>query len=144
MANAPTTPERILPVIDLDNRAYWTWGERGVLAIHRCTDCTRLVHPPVPFCPFCESVNVAPHAVSGRGRVTTFTVNHKQWVPGLPVPYVLALVELEEQPDVRLVANITHCAPENVTFGMPVEVWFEPVEDLWVPLFRPLDGGNAA
>lgn len=57
-------------------------------------------------------------------------------MPGLPVPYVLALVALDEQHDVRLVANITHCDPNEVTFGMPVEVYFEPHEDLWVPLFR--------
>ncbi|MEN9717134.1 MAG: hypothetical protein RIQ99_12 [Pseudomonadota bacterium] len=131
-------PARILPMIDKDNLAFWTWGERGVLAIHRCADCDTLVHPPVPFCPGCESLNVAPSVVSGRGRVTTFTINHKQWVPGLAVPYVLALVELEEQSDVRVVANITDCAAADVTFGMPVEVWFEPHEDLWIPLFRPV------
>ncbi|PKB14373.1 putative OB-fold protein [Novosphingobium kunmingense] len=133
-------PTRILPVIDKDNAAYWTWGANGELAIHRCADCGYRVHPPVPFCPACDGRSVGPEAVSGRGRVTTFTVNHKQWVPGLAVPYVLALVELVEQPDVRLVANITHCDPGQVRFGMEVEVWFEPVEDLWVPLFRPARG----
>lgn len=137
MDQGAASPPRTLPMIDKDNHAFWTWGERGVLAIHRCGDCDRLVHPPVPFCPECEGVNVAPYGVSGRGRVTTFAINHKQWVPGLAVPYVLALVELEEQPDVRVVANITDCAPEEVTFGMPVEVWFEPHEELWIPMFRP-------
>lgn len=138
----PSPPARILPVIDKDNLAYWTWGERGQLAIYRCGDCHNLVHPPVPFCPACESGNVAPETVSGRGRVVTFTVNHKQWVAGLPMPYVLALVALDEQDDVRVVTNITHCSADQVQFDMPVEVWFEPHEDLWVPLFRPV--GHAA
>ncbi len=138
--NQPAPPPRILPAIDLDSQAYWTSGKDGVLAIFKCRSCATYVHPPVPFCAACDSVDVAPHAVSGRGTVVTFTVNHKAWVPGLAVPYVLALVALEEAPEVRLVGNITHCDPAEVTFGMPVEVWFEPAEDLWIPLFRPAGG----
>jgi uncharacterized OB-fold protein len=129
---------RILPVIDKDNEAFWTWGRDGKLAIHRCVDCAGYVHPPVPFCPRCEGRNVGPHAVSGRGRVVTFTVNHKAWVPDLAVPYVLALVAIDEQDDVRIACNIVDCAPEDVTFDMPVEACFEACEDLWVPLFRPV------
>jgi len=139
MPQLQAAPARILPATDKDSLAFWTGGKDGHLLIHRCGDCTTYVHPPVPFCPHCESSNVAPEAVSGRGRITSFTVNHKQWVPGLPVPYVLALVTLEEQDDVRVVSNITHCDPDQVRFDMPVEVWFESHEDLWVPLFRPAE-----
>jgi uncharacterized OB-fold protein len=70
--------------------------------------------------------------------VVTFTVNHKSWVPDLPVPYVLALVAIEEQDDVRIPCNIVDCAPQDVIFDMPVEVVFERVEDVWIPLFRPV------
>ena len=129
---------RTLPVIDRDNEAFWTWGRDGKLAIHRCDDCATYVHPPVPFCPQCESRNVAPQAVSGRGRVVTFTVNHKTWVPDLPVPYVLALVAIAEQDDVRISCNIVDCATEDVSFDMPVQVLFEQAEDIWIPLFRPV------
>ena len=129
---------RTLPVIDRDNEPFWTWGREGRLAIHRCANCDYFVHPPVPFCPRCESRDVAPQAVSGRGRVVTFTINHKAWVPKLPVPYVLALVAIEEQEDVRLACNIVDCAAREVRIGMEVEVTFERVEDLWVPLFRPV------
>ena len=131
-------PKRILPAIDVDSRPYWTSGKDGVLAIFRCAACAYYVHPPVPFCPRCESRDVAPQAVSGKGTVFSFSVNHKQWVPGLAVPYVLALVTIAEQDDVRLVTNIVGCAPEDVTFGMAVEALFEQAEDLWVPLFRPV------
>lgn len=129
---------RVLPAIDRDNQAYWTSGREGRLAIHRCAACAYYVHPPVPFCPQCESRDVAPHAVSGRGRVVTYTVNHKAWVPGLPVPYVLALVAIDEQDDVRIPFNIVDCSPDDVAFDMAVEVVFEQAEDLWVPLFRPV------
>jgi uncharacterized protein len=55
------------------------------------------------------------------------------------VPYVLALVELDEQDDVRLVTNIVHCGPDEVSIGMPVRVVFEECDDVWVPLFEPVD-----
>lgn len=129
---------RTLPEIDEDNRAFWTWGRDGKLAIYRCRDCASYVHPPVPFCPRCEGRSVGPSVVSGRGRVVTFTINHKPWVPGLPTPYVLALVAIEEQDDVRIASNIIDCAPEEIGFDMAVEVLFEPAEDLWIPLFRPV------
>lgn len=135
--SAAVPPARALPAIDKDNEAYWTGGAAGELRIFRCQDCSYYVHPPVRFCPKCESRRVEPEAVSGRGHVASFTVNHKQWVPGLPVPYVLALVSIAEQADVRLVTNIVNCDPETVTMGMAVKVLFEPHEDLWVPFFEP-------
>lgn len=138
MSELPPPPGRILPATDRDTLPYWTAGKDGVLAIFRCAACAYYVHPPVPFCPRCESREVAPQAVSGNATVFSFSINHKRWVPGLPVPYVLALVTIAEQDDVRLVTNIVDCAPEDVRFGMAVEAVFEPVEDLWVPLFRPV------
>ena len=130
-------PARALPVLDMDNTAFWTGGAEGQVRIYRCQECRYYVHPPIRFCPKCESQKVEPEAVSGRGVVAGFTVNHKQWVPNLPVPYVLALVSIVEQDDVRLVTNITGCDPEDVAIGMPVKVRFEQMEDVWVPFFEP-------
>jgi uncharacterized OB-fold protein len=76
--------------------------------------------------------------VSGRGRIVTFSVNYRQWVPGLPDRYVIALVAIDEQDDVRLATNIVDCDPEDVDFDMPVQVKFEQNEDMWVPLFAPV------
>jgi uncharacterized OB-fold protein len=132
-----TAPVRPLPAIDDDNRAFWTGGGRGALMIARCADCGYYVHPPIGFCPACEGRSVAPEAVSGRGEVYSFTVNHKAWLPDLTVPYVLALVQLEEQAGLRLPTNIVDCDPGEVAIGMKVMVRFEAVEDLHVPLFGP-------
>ncbi|RYY29124.1 MAG: DNA-binding protein [Sphingomonadales bacterium] len=128
---------RPLPAVNDDNRAFWTGGAKGALIIARCADCGYYVHPPVAFCPACESRSVAPEAVSGRGQVYSYAVNHKAWLPDLTVPYVLALVELDEQAGLRLPTNIVGCDPESVAIGMPVTVRFESVEDLHVPLFGP-------
>ena len=128
---------RPLPFVTFNNRAFWTGGQRGELLIYRCQDCGYYVHPPVRFCPRCESRDVDAEPVSGRGSVASFTVNHQKWEPELNVPYVLALIELDEQPDVRLVTNIINCPPESVRIGMRVQVSFEAASDVWIPLFEP-------
>ncbi len=128
---------RPLPATNGDTQHYWTGGKDNQLLIFRCQSCRYYVHPPVRFCPQCESRDVEPEAVSGKGVVTSFTINHKQWMPNLKVPYVVALVSIAEQEDVRLVCNIVNCAPEEVTMGMAVTVLFEQNDDLWVPLFQP-------
>jgi uncharacterized OB-fold protein len=102
------------------------------------------VHPPSPICPVDHGKDLKPEAVSGRGTVAAFTVNHQPWIPGMDVPYVIALVEIEEQPSLRVQTNIIGCAPDEVRIGMPVEVTFEhrpdPNGDVWLPLFRPSGG----
>jgi|688.fasta_scaffold961216_2 uncharacterized OB-fold protein len=126
---------RPLPVLDMDNRAFWTGGAQGTLLIAACGDCGYLVHPPTDFCPSCEGRRVAPKAVSGRGTIISLTVNHRAWYPDLPVPYVVALVALEEQEDVRLVSNIVDCDPLAPRIGDRVRVKFEQCEEVFVPLF---------
>jgi len=130
-------PPRILPATDMDTLPFWIGGARDELLIARCNRCAYLVHPPTSFCPNCDSRDVAPAPVSGRGTVYSYTINHKQWLPGLPVPYVVALVALEEQEDVRIPTNIVGCDPREVHIGMKVRVLFEQHEDLWIPLFTP-------
>jgi uncharacterized OB-fold protein len=127
---------RKLPALNPDNSAFWTGGESGKLLIHRCTPCQRYFHPPAPVCPYCTSYDVAPAAVSGQGKVLSFTVNHQQWVPGLEVPYVVAIVELAEQDGLHFLSNVVGCAPDEVTIDMPVHVTFLQVEDVWLPLFE--------
>jgi uncharacterized protein len=133
-------PYRLLPRVDDTNRHFWTGGEHGELRILRCDDCGTWIHPPSPMCPICRSRAVAPAAVSGRAVVHTFTINHQEWLPGVEVPYAVAIVELPEQEDLRLTTNIVRCDPGEVRIGQAVEVTFEHHEDVWIPLFRPVDG----
>ena len=78
--------------------------------------------------------------VSGRAHVLTCTVNHQPWIPGIPLPYTIAIVEIVEQKSLRLMTNIVGCAPEEVRIGMPVRVTFEAHDDVYIPLFEPEDG----
>lgn len=141
-STASAVPPRPLPAIDTDNAAFWTGGARNELLIEQCGDCRYYIHPPTGFCPRCESRNVTPRPVSGRGEILSLTVNHRAWYPNLPVPYVVALVAIAEQSDVHLVTNIVDCDPLAVRIGDRVKVRFEQAEDLWIPLFAP-DGDPA-
>ncbi len=132
LANGPSF--RLLPRPDDDSAFFWASGADGVLRILRCQDCGFFIHPPGPICRRCLSRNVAPQAVSGRGRVETFTINYQQWIPGSD-PYVIAWVSLDEQPDVRLTANLIDMEAQDVTIGMEVEVSFEHLEDVYLPVF---------
>lgn len=81
-----------------------------------------------------------PQPVSGRGSVFTFTVNRHTFNPALPVPYVIAIVELIEQVGLRITSNLVDCDAEKVHIAMPVVVTFEQAGEAWVPLFRPDPG----
>lgn len=131
-------PHRVLPQLDLANTAFWTSGEDGVLRLERCGRCGTFVHPPTGRCFACHSTDVAPTPVSGRGVVYSFTINHQQWIPGSD-PYVLVLVDLDEGTDeapLRLTSNLVGTDPDDVTIGMPVEVFFIHCDDVWLPQFR--------
>jgi uncharacterized OB-fold protein len=125
-----------IPQITDDNGAFWTGGRDGELLIVRCGACGFWVHPPSPRCPKCLSDAVAPSAVSGRGTVYSYTINRQAWVPGLEVPFVLAIVELDEQPGLRLMTNLVDCLPEEAEIGMPVEVAFVERGEAFVPVFH--------
>ena len=130
-------PFRMLPRLTDQNRHFWQGGEHGELRFLRCGDCQTYVHPPSPRCPECLGKDVAPAAVSGRATVLTYTLNHQQWVPAPDHPYCIAIVEIEEQPGLRLMTNVVSCPAESVFCGMPVRVVFEQYEDVWFPLFEP-------
>jgi uncharacterized OB-fold protein len=85
----------------------------------------------------CLSGELATEVVSGRGTVHTFTVNHQAWRPDLDEPYVIAVVELDDAPGVRLLTNVVDCDPEAVAIGLRVRVRFEDHGDVHLPLFAP-------
>ncbi len=130
---------RILPEVTPATASFWRSGADGKLRILKCADCAQFVHPPAPSCPFCMAGKLSPEVVSGRAKVITFTLNHQRWSPldDAKVPYAIAVVELDEQKDLRLMTNIVGCAPENVRTGMTVRVTFEKADDVYLPMFEP-------
>ncbi len=141
---------RLAPSPTPESQAFWTGGRDGKLLIYRCHGCGHFFHPPGPACWRCRSTDVAPEQVSGRATVAAFTIDRQPWIPGFDPPYVVAIVELAEEPDTRLITNVVGIAPEDVRIGLEVEVFFEDWtgfsgdEDsrVWIPLFRPVIGAK--
>jgi uncharacterized OB-fold protein len=133
MAEAPKPP---LPQPDALTAPFWDACRRRVLEVSACGECRHRFLPPGPCCPRCWSPQLTSQEVSGRGRVYSFAVYRRTYHPGLPAPYVVALVELEEGP--RLISNIIGCAPEEVAIDMPVQLRFEDAGDFTLPRFAPV------
>jgi uncharacterized OB-fold protein len=133
-----------LPPNDI-TQFFWDAARAHRLEILRCQDCAYYIHWPQPICPRCQSGKLAPSEVSGRGVVYSFTTVEHVFNPLLAdqVPYSLVIVELEEQPGLRLLTNIVDCPHDALRIGKPVEVTFQDLEGGTLPQFRPTGGSHA-
>ena len=124
---------RPLPRITPTSRPYFDAAREGRLRLQRCPR-DGVFYYPRSRCPHCWQADWAWTDLSGRGEVYSFTVDRVGHDPALAgdVPFVIALVTLEEGP--RVVANVVGCAPEDVCVGMPVEAVFES--------YVPREGGE--
>ena len=128
---------RPAPGMDQETEPYWKATHDGRLLVQRCRSCGHHQLYPRWRCLRCRS-EVDWVEASGRGAVYSFTVIRQNFSRSFKhlIPYVVALVELEEGP--RLMTNIVGCPPEDLRIGMPVRVTFEPVSDeVSLPLFQP-------
>ena len=94
---------------------------------HRCSDCGRHVFYPRSLCPYCLSESLEWVEVSGRGKLYSFTVVRRAMHPAFQedVPYVYAIVELEEGP--RVTSNVINCPLEAVRVDMPLRAVYDSV-----------------
>lgn len=132
-----TEYKKPLPLPTQDTREYWEGCRRHELLIQRCRECGVFRFYPRPMCPDCNSLECEWVKAGGKGRVYSWTVAVRQFHPAFEVPYVIAIVELEE--GVRMTTNVINCKPEELYVGMPVEVVFEDVtEETTIPKFVPI------
>lgn len=97
-SETPDTPGRAAPEITEENAFFWTSGADGRLRLTECGSCAALIHPPQPVCRYCRGHETGVRAVSGFATLIGFTVNHRFPAPGLPTPFVVAQVAVEEDP----------------------------------------------
>lgn len=128
--------EKPVPQPDEVSRFYWEAAAERRLSVQRCSTCQRYLFPPSVACPRCLTETLVPTITSGRGRVHAFTTAHQVFDPTFEVPYILALVELEEDEEVRILTNIVESDPAAVVGGAPVEVVFEDRGGVVLPQFR--------
>jgi uncharacterized OB-fold protein len=120
---------------------FWAGARDHKLICARCAACGTYRMPPTPFCPKCNSQDTLWPEMSGRATVYSFTVVRHPVTPDLisSVPYVLAVVELDDAPGARLFTNIVECDPDSVRVGQAVEVaWDDVGGDVTIPRFAPV------
>ncbi|WP_431967212.1 bifunctional MaoC family dehydratase N-terminal/OB-fold nucleic acid binding domain-containing protein [Nocardia sp. bgisy134] len=127
-AAAPAQPagERVKPLVSHDTEFFWEGTKLGELRIQKLPDGT-LRHPPVPALWQDKSEPTEYVVASGRGTVFSYVVHHAPKVPGRQLPFVVALVELEE--GVRMLGELRGIDPAEVEVGLPVRVEFEKLDD---------------
>ncbi|MFJ5548450.1 Zn-ribbon domain-containing OB-fold protein [Streptomyces sp. NPDC093225] len=141
-------PRFDLPEVDAFTRPWWEAAGAGRLLLRRCGGCGRAHHYPREFCPYCWSEETGWEEASGRATLYTWSVVHRNDLPpfGGRVPYVAAVVDLEEGP--RMMTEVVECPGAELRIGMPLEVAFRREGEgegggPAVPVFRPCAGRAA-
>lgn len=126
--------ERMLPAPDAVSQEFWDGLARGELRLQRCNDCGTAQYYPRVLCATCGG-DVDWFTASGLGVVHTYSIVRTNGVEPYKslVPYVYAIVELEEGP--RMLTNVIRVDPESVHIGF--EVQLEPISagDITLALF---------
>ena len=123
MAEAPVKP---LPTPNADTLPFWEAAARGELRLQRCDACGRIQFPPRAICAQCRHPAPGWVTASGRGRLVSHTRVHRPpsaaFKPDLP--YVVALVALEEGP--RIMVTLRGAAAEAPRLGDALRIRFDP------------------
>jgi uncharacterized OB-fold protein len=114
---------------------FWTAAAQHRLVVPRCNRTGRYFFPPELCVPGTSSTDWSYVPSAGTGTVTTFSVVHRPPAAGFTVPYVLAVVAVDE--GWNYLTNIVGCDPDDVYIGMTVEVAFEEIENATLPVFTP-------
>jgi uncharacterized OB-fold protein len=129
---------RPLPILDEDNREFWASCRRHAMTLQRCAACASMRYYPAPICSACGSMDFTWEPVSGNAVVYTYSIVRRPATPAFKdeVPYVYAIVELEEGP--MMPTNIVGVPADDVTIGMSVQLAYRDVTgEITLPVFTP-------
>ena len=109
------------PASSRDTAFFWDGVANHELRVQRRPDGS-LQHPPLPAIWQDKEAPIDYMVASGRGTVFSFVVHHAPKVPGRMLPFVIALVELEE--GVRMLGELRNVDSASVEIGMPVQAMY--------------------
>jgi uncharacterized OB-fold protein len=131
--------QRPVPAPEDVTRFYWDAAAEHRFVLQRCRSCAKFQYPPEICCVHCQAEEFEPIEVSGRGVIYSYSVVDRPLHAGFvdALPYVVVLVELADQPGLRILTNLAH-VPEGTSLscGMPVEVVFEDRGGFVLPQFQ--------
>ena len=121
-----------------ESEPFWRGCAEQRMVVPWCGQCRRFHFYPRRFCPHCDSGSIEWREASGDGTVYSFAVVQRPIEKAFStlVPYVIAIVELEE--GIRMLSHVVDVDPAGMTCGMRVRARYRKVSDtLTVPVFGP-------
>ena len=131
---------RPVPVADALSAPFWEAARNNILAVQRCAGCHRYQFPPNKLCVFCLGADLTFEPVSGKGTVESYSMTvsgaRHPYFSG-QAPYIVGVVELQEQKRLLIYANLTASDGTRIRCGAPAVVYFERIGDgVVIPQFR--------
>lgn len=114
---------------------FWESINQGQMKLQRSVDGGVFRYPPGPACPESLSLDYEWAAVSGRARILSWTVFHRQYLPAYPAPHLVVAVQLEEGP--LMVSCMDFNELNDMALDAPVEMVYADHPDGYrVPKFK--------
>ena len=125
---------------DAWSEPFWDAAKEHRLVFAKCTSCGTFRYPAAPFCGSCLSQSIDWIQSTGRATLYTFTIIRHGVTPDLlgSVPYVLAVVDVDDAPGVRMITNIVGCDFDALEIGQALEVYWHDTSEATIPRFTPV------
>jgi uncharacterized OB-fold protein len=133
------TQNALLPYIDDTNEPFWRGCREGVLRLQQCPVSGRLIFPPRPMNPWSPRDKAVWTEVSGRGTIWSVVEPHPPLMLNFAelAPYNAIVVELDEDPTIRLIGNLVSGAGapintityDEIEIGTAVQVVFAQINE---------------
>ncbi len=130
---------RPVPAPDDVTRFFWEAAADHRLVLQRCRACHEMQYPPEICCVHCQAEDFDAVETTGCGVIYSYSVVDRPLHAGFidALPYVVVLVELDDQPGLRILTNLVDVPTgTKLSCGLPVEVVFEERGPVTLPQFR--------
>ena len=121
---------RPIPVPDELSKPFWDACNERRLVVQNCTACSRKQFPPTRNCAKCgKADNLEWLEVEGKGHFLSYFVIHDSRMKAIQAmqPLNLAVVTLDEDPEINFYGNLPGTPVDQVPMGAAVELVFEEV-----------------
>lgn len=112
------------------DKPMWESASERAFKLQKCSSCETFRYPPGPACPECLSMDSVWEPVAGRGKIMSWTVFHRKYLPAYPAPHLVVAVMLEEGP--IMVANMDIEARDAMSLDKPVQLIYSEHPDGYV------------
>jgi uncharacterized OB-fold protein len=130
--------DRPMPHPTIVTTPFWDACRRRQLLLQHCSSCDMNIFYPRNICSHCGSRKLRWLTASGRGRLYTYTVARRATHRLLEsrLPYVIAIVELDEGP--MMTSTIVDTQVDSLRIGQALQVDYEDFDEISIPVFRSM------